>query len=135
MLVGATLKPNNNIFRNWRHQRLLQGSLHDVPFRWTGVEYVANDVPEDKVDVLRKHPNVVIHIIALCPAHGDSLVAPVVAEKHSPEPVVAEKHSLEPTQSEKCIQTSDKAAPVEAESLDTVQVPRPRGRPPLNRKP
>ncbi len=129
MLVGATLKPNNNIFRNWRHQRLLQGSLHDVPFRWTGVEYVANSVPDDKVDVLRKHPNVVIHIIALCPAHGDSLAVPVVAEKHVPaEPIMP---------SEKPIHTPDKPAPApaEPESLDTVQVPKPRGRPPLNRKP
>ena len=51
MLVGATLSKNCSIFRNWRKQKLLIGTLNGVQFRWTGTEYV---VDEDIVDEFPK---------------------------------------------------------------------------------
>lgn len=67
MLFGATLKNNTPIYRNWRSQSLLTGHLEGVPFRFTGTQYVVDQVPGDKVKALMVHTNVVVHIIAQAP--------------------------------------------------------------------
>ena len=85
MRLTAHVRTSSTLHRLWQDHRRLTPTLHGARFAFKAGRYVADEVPDDSVEWLQRHPAIVVEISALlAPAIAAPLAPPALAVPLAP---------------------------------------------------
>jgi nucleoid-associated protein YgaU len=63
MIFQAKLLKTGQLFRRWRMESRVGGTISDVYFRWDGKDYVVDAVPADALNAILNNPMIVVSLV------------------------------------------------------------------------